>query len=835
MDVIELVRERIRDEKNNKERAVVFWYDSAGQETVESLTESLANEDVTVLEITANNFFNLKIEIEIVHPKRSYLLYAPFSRPADEENFLLDILFYGSEFKADQIAIWSEQLGVEDVILRTVANRYSAFFNSKERRGKLNKVVNPSPKEEEVETAVLAVLTSSPSSHISYIAKNLLLDGLEEDQNSTYKKISKLFSINRMWELLEQYFGLHLSDEQRTLRHLMEQLLYSHFSRDAVVSIKSLDEKYSTIRANICALFIDDWMRGKAEEVVVLEGYIRNIGSNFHLRNHFLETSIDRFDKTTTFPLVDIILIEKVIEELQHKTINFEAWKERISYRLNTHWGRKSKIAGLYRTLLEAVRLTEYKEFLTRYDTREELYGQYAARLHTIDHAYRHFMQAYTRLEQRDYVESIAEVLTNWYENVYLRKIGDETNYILANEQSSKIPLQNRFFKRTIQPILDKESTRVFVIISDALRYEVGFELCDHLNKRVNGEASISPMLASLPTYTQLGMASLLPHRKLTIGENKIVYADGEPTNGTVNRSKILQKVNPDAVAYRWEEFENWTQTEADSKFKGKRLVYLYHDVIDAIGDSKKSERDTYVAAEKAIKDLERTIDRLSRLQAKRIFITSDHGFLFQYPKIEADVKIEAVNGNIIEGNRRFALGQGLTIPEGAVKLNDKQSELSEVEAVIAKGINRFTGGGGLQFIHGGAMPQERIIPLIEYRRTDRAELVGVSVAMLDKVITNFRVPVTFYQEESISSDYLPRKIKAAFYIDNERISNEIEYTFNLTGDNPQRTEKLIFNLAETYYTLGQPCTLKIETVQDKSIEFYKEETFTIRMYEALY
>ncbi|MFJ5623988.1 PglZ domain-containing protein [Peribacillus loiseleuriae] len=52
-------------------------------------------------------------------------------------------------------------------------------------------------------------------------------------------------------------------------------------------------------------------------------------------------------------------------------------------------------------------------------------------------------------------------------------------------------------------------------------------------------------------------------------------------------------------MAYRFEEFDNWTQTEADAKFKGKRLVYINHDVIDAVGDSKKSERDTYVAVEK--------------------------------------------------------------------------------------------------------------------------------------------------------------------------------------------------------------------------------------------
>lgn len=830
-----MVRERIRDEKNKKERSVVFWYDSTGQETVDALSKELTDEDVTVREITKNNFFKLKIEVEIEHPERSYLLYAPFSRPADEENFLLDILLYGSEFKADQIAIWSEQFGVKDVILRTVVNRYPAFFNSKERREKLRKVINPSPKEEEIEMALLAVLTGAPTSNVSYFTKHLLLDGLEENNNSIYKKIAKLFSIERMWELLEQYFGLRLPDDQRTLRYLTEQFLYAHFSRDAVVTIKALDEKYSTVRANICALFIDDWIRGNAEEVKILEEYMKDMESGSNLRSYLQDISIEQFDKATTFPLIDVLLIEKVADKLQHKTVDLDTWKERISDRLSTHWGQKSGLAGLYRTLLEAVRLTDYKSYLTQYDTREELYGQYAVRLHSIDQAYRLFMQAYTELDQREIIEPIAEILTNWYENVYLRKIAEETNYILVKEQRSKIPLQSGFFKRTIQPILDKESTRVFVIISDALRYEVGFELCDRLNHRVIGEASISPMLASLPTYTQLGMASLLPHRKLTLGENKVVYADGEPTNGTTNRTKILQKTNPDAIAYRWDEFDNWTQTEADSKFKGKRLVYIYHDVIDAVGDSKKSERDTYAAAEKAIKDLERTIDRLSRLQAKRIYITADHGFLYQYSKIEADVKIETVKGEIIESNRRFALGQGLSIPDGAVKLDMNKSELTETETVVAKGINRFTGGGGLQFIHGGAMPQEVVIPLIDYRLTDRAELVDVSVAMLDKVITNFRVPVTFYQEVSISSDYLPRKIKAAFYIKNERISNEIEFTFNLTGENHQRTEQFTFNLSEAYYTLGQVCTLKIETVQDRTYEFYKEETFTIRMYDALY
>lgn len=835
MDISEMIIEKIHQEKNKKGRAIIFWYDPSGNETIGSLEGILSGEQVKVYELNENVFLKLKIEIEIENPEKSYLLYAPFSRPSDKDNFLLDMLLYGSEFKADQIAIWAEQLDTRDMILRTIVTQYPNFFNSKDRREKLKKVIVPAPKEEDLEQGILAVLAGAPLATIPHITKHLLMMGLEEEHNEIYKKISKLFSVNRMWELLEQYFGLHLSEEQRTLRYLIEHLIYSHFSRDSLLGIKTLEDKYPTVRANICALFIDDWLRSKTVEVEILEVYIKELENDFNLGYHLQEKPVEQFDKVFTFPLIDILFIERLLKELQHKTTDIAVWKERISLRLNTYWGRKHKISSLYHTLFEAVNLTDYKTYLNQYDTRMDLYEQYIATLYKVDQSYRRFMYSYTALKQRELIESLAELLTNWYENIYLKKIAGETNYNLSNPIDSKILLQKEFFNKKIQPIIERESTRIFVIISDALRYEIGVELTERLNTRINGEASVSSMLGSLPTYTQLGMASLLPHKVLNIGENKTVYADGEPTNGIANRTKILQKNHSDAAAYRLDEFFDWSRSEAEERFRGKRLIYLYHDVIDATGDSRKSERETYAAAEKAIVDLELAVDRLSRLQAKRIFITADHGFLFQYPKVEADAKIAAVTGTIYDSNRRFAIGQKLILPEGAVKLDEGQSPLIDVDVVIAKGLNRFTGGGGLQFIHGGAMPQEVVVPLINYRRTERAEIVGISVAMLDKVITNYRVPITFYQEESASSDYLPRKIKVAFYIENERVSNEVVSTFNFTGESHQRTEQLSFTLAESYYPMGQECILRIETVLDKKNEIYKEEIFTIRMYEALY
>lgn len=53
-------------------------------------------------------------------------------------------------------------------------------------------------------------------------------------------------------------------------------------------------------------------------------------------------------------------------------------------------------------------------------------------------------------------------------------------------------------------------------------------------------DAEIQLMLGSLPTYTQLGMASLLPNRDMRIADNdtSAVIVDGQSSQGTENRRK---------------------------------------------------------------------------------------------------------------------------------------------------------------------------------------------------------------------------------------------------------------------------------------------------------
>ena len=53
-------------------------------------------------------------------------------------------------------------------------------------------------------------------------------------------------------------------------------------------------------------------------------------------------------------------------------------------------------------------------------------------------------------------------------------------------------------------------------------------------------ESGIEPMVASLPSYTQLGMASLLPHTELSFKDKSdSILVDGKSSSGVAPRTKV--------------------------------------------------------------------------------------------------------------------------------------------------------------------------------------------------------------------------------------------------------------------------------------------------------
>ena len=58
-------------------------------------------------------------------------VYAPFEKPMDEDNYLLDILLYAGEhgeFQADEMAITMKELGIDHLAIRPLSRSTGHFF-----------------------------------------------------------------------------------------------------------------------------------------------------------------------------------------------------------------------------------------------------------------------------------------------------------------------------------------------------------------------------------------------------------------------------------------------------------------------------------------------------------------------------------------------------------------------------------------------------------------------------------------------------------------------------------------------------------------------------------
>ena len=111
--------------------------------------------------------------------------------------------------------------------------------------------------------------------------------------------------------------------------------------------------------------------------------------------------------------------------------------------------------------------------------------------------------------------------MENIYTNEYLDTLLPAWNEGLRQEDAlSVLPLQRDFYNANLR--YTKE--RTVVIISDAMRYEVGQELFARMQDDPKCSAQLNVQLGVLPSYTRLGMAALLPHRTLEMTDDFQVW-----------------------------------------------------------------------------------------------------------------------------------------------------------------------------------------------------------------------------------------------------------------------------------------------------------------------
>lgn len=259
----------------------------------------------------------------------------------------------------------------------------------------------------------------------------------------------------------------------------------------------------------------------------------------------------------------------------------------------------------------------------------------------------------------------------------------------------------------------------VAYFLVDALRYEMGVELAERLEK--TAEVSVRPAIAALPTVTPVGMAALQPGAS---GSFSVIEQGGKLgalIGGTflpdlARRKKHTQAQLPKCVDLALDDLLSLPPTKLAKKLDGALEVLVRSQEIDHAGEAGFTFQARHVM-DTVIDNLARAIRKLAAAGVGHAVVTSDHGHLFFPMERDESMRTDAPGGETIELHRRCWIGRGGTTPRGCVRVT--ASELgyaSDLEFAFPLGVGVFRGGGDLAFVHGGLSLQELVIPVLVVR-----------------------------------------------------------------------------------------------------------------------
>lgn len=822
-----------------KKRQIVFWYDEEG-EFVEDIDE-LKLDNVRLLKLTENNSYTIKYEIEKVDTISHFLIYAKMQKPSPRTNYLLDIIKYSTEFSTDKTTAIMRDIGVTDDTLRGVFKKYLKFFNNKDRYAAFTSYQLEDYTEEKVDIAVLSSICKLDICDIEAVLKVLFEEELR-DKNKYIEAIEKFGDIDAFWRLIEKYYGFNL--EEKSLEKLMIFFMVTNLDYTLEETIPKTWEQYVSSKKGDCIIFVNHFMNHSVDSKTY-DLLANKIGSKLNIEQYLKEWDLDNYIKCDAFKDFDKAILYKLVDQLLNDIGEYDKYVRIISARRTTHFFNDFKQE--YDVINAAIELSKMKKNIggvIRQQKIYELIDKYVSEYYLVDKAYRRFYVAFDKAENKEALMELRDKVENTYVNWYVDELSVKWSNAISDELKDNwnIPLvtqQKDFYNTFIKAHVNKNE-RVFVVISDALRYEAAKEFSDILNVERNGFTEIFYMQGVVPSYTKLGMASLLPSSNIEMDDKVGIIVDGINSAGTSNREKVLSKYSQEAVAITYKEIVEMSRADFRKAFTGKKLIYIYHNSIDARGDHASTEREVFNAVDEAFKELKTLVnDLINNVSASNIYITSDHGFIYKRGLITESDKTSKNVEEAAELKRRFIISNKKEDMEGTIcfSMDYILGKDSGKYVTIPRGSNRFkVQGEGANFVHGGATLQEIVVPVIKFKN-DRSKNGKSDIKKVDVKLTNISRKITsaityleFFQTEKVEDKKIPLRLKI-YFADEEgnRISNENIIIVDSKSTKPEeRSYKEKFTLRNMVYDKTVKYYLVMEDEEETVENIYEKIAFNI-------
>ncbi|MBR2835998.1 MAG: BREX-1 system phosphatase PglZ type A [Coriobacteriales bacterium] len=783
----------------SKSSRIVFWEDESRDYTDAAQELELANAEI--LDATGHELA-VKRKVLRQFPSQRFVIYRSGDAPRPEDDLLLDIKLAAQPFTCSMEGIWADECGIP-ANLCYILSDHAAFFKNKERRAALTSsklLKNNGPDLLFAMTAAtLRANDAEPRDAARSMAKQALTEWARGDEQSM-RMVNESGLAGTFWSAMEAYLGYHVPTDApagtsdlafRLLEGLCGPLVTDANKADEAESARILGDLARNVRTSDVFEYIINTHEASVAALIPEDA-----------------KTVDILAGVDAIPAIDKWILASFAASVAAAGANLSSMERVRAARRNGLFG--DTYCAHYDVLIAIARFdkecAQYNKECGMGCSLRALLEQYCVSWYRVDQAYRDVYTAYNSIMPGRFKASLdaplARVRSSY--DTYLMDLASRWQQHLMDEgiwPPAPLHPQTSFFFDNIEKSFPQaeRGKRVGVIVSDALRYEAGRGLASKLSstrvKGLMGKIAVvcNYALSTIPSYTQLGMAALLPEGTLEIDPaTTLVTKGGLPTQGIQNRVKLLAARIPGSTALQAQDVLAGPKLDLAEA----PLVYIYHNVVDKTGDNRDTEDRVFEAVIQAFDEIEKLVLMLVQAGCGRIIVTSDHGFLYQAQDPEdyayADVPglslLKSAEDISCDHTRRFVIGGNIPQSDSLMSFPAKELLLEGTYRVaFPKGITRLKlKGSGSRFVHGGATLQENVIPVITIevsKASKGAHTTGVEgFATGRTVITGPSVTVIVYQCEACSDSVSPQTVKVGVYTKDGTLMSSAEKTLELSS-----------------------------------------------------
>jgi hypothetical protein len=543
-------------------------------------------------------------------------------------------------------------------------------------------------------------------------------------------EIEKKSAQGELVELLGTSFDIELSPQatladvrDKLARHVLLTDLIHGLGASVPPSLASLPIATSPVGVDSCVRLAKTW-RGQRDDRDSYVAAATKLEQDYHLgQQQFDAEQIGEVDTCLAIERALLRHVEQKLLRSVHADL-LELAQSRLSRfwsavmpTVQAHW---ALIASAAEVLLEADRVEkDLKKPPAGVPTLIKRYADGDAPWCLLDRHHRHMESRWYNFEPEGEQDGLDKLIVK-ARGRYVQVGSDMARHFVTQFAKAKHPLkgiqrQRDIYELHVKPLLGEQ--KIAYVWVDALRFEMARELCDSLGDAFSSQ--IAPVTATIPTITEIGMASLLPHadtaKVVSVGGGKLALDIG----GTIikeRKDRVNFLKNQVGVSFFEAKLDDLLPKPSKKVERGitdAKVVLITSQEIDEL-----CEKDNISQARRqmdgVLSDLGRGVRTLVKLGVQTVILCADHGHLFA-DEISDDMKIDAPGGETADLHRRVWVGVGGTTEPSYLRTALSSLGVdSEYDIATPYTFACFKSKGGARaYFHGGLSPQELIIPVV--------------------------------------------------------------------------------------------------------------------------